>query len=89
MFPTQKGFFSSQGQFLSLNQHFGDRVIGFFSFNSDDRKVKKILTPLTQGKLYLTIHSQGDIELDIRSFRIDYKDHFYLSPIRLKSKKRS
>jgi hypothetical protein len=88
IFPTQKGFFSSQEQFLSLSQHFEDRVIGFFSFNPDERKHKKILTPLTQGKLYLSIHSQGDIELDIRSFRIDYKDHFYLSPIRLKSWKR-
>ncbi|MCK4932706.1 MAG: hypothetical protein KAT01_11100 [Candidatus Aminicenantes bacterium] len=85
IFPTQKGFFSSQKQYLSLNQHFCDRVIGFFSFNPDERRAKKILAPLTQGKLYLSIHSQGDDTLDIRSFRIDYKDRFYLSPIRLKS----
>ncbi len=84
IFPTQKGFFSSQKQYLSLNQHFCDRVIGFFSFNPDERRAKKILAPLTQGKLYLSIHSQGDDTLDIRSFRIDYKDRFYLSPIRLK-----
>jgi hypothetical protein len=85
IFPTQKGFFSSQEQFLSLNQHLGDRVIGFFSFNPDERKANKILTPFTQGKLYLSIHSQGDTTLDIRSYRIDYKDRFYLSPIRHKS----
>ncbi|MEE9500579.1 MAG: hypothetical protein V3V48_00755 [Candidatus Aminicenantaceae bacterium] len=85
IFPTQKGFFFSQKQYLSLNQHFCDRVIGFFSFNPDERRAKKILAPLTQGKLYLSIHSQGDDTLDIRSFRIDYKDRFYLSPIRLKS----
>ncbi|NOR11633.1 MAG: hypothetical protein GQ545_00065 [Candidatus Aminicenantes bacterium] len=85
IFPTQKGFFSSQKQYLSLNQHFCDRVIGFFSFNPDERRAKKILAPLTQGKLYLSIHSQDDDTLDIRSFRIDYKDRFYLSPIRLKS----
>lgn len=85
IFPTQKGFFSSQEQFLSLNQHFGDRVIGFFSFNPDERNAKKILAPLTQGKLYLSIHSQDDNTLDIRSFRIDYKDRFYLFPIRHKS----
>ncbi len=85
IFPTQKGFFSSQKQYLSLNQHFCDRVIGFFSFNPDERRAKKILAPLTQGKLYLSIHSQDDDTLDIRSFRIDYKDRFYLSSIRLKS----
>jgi hypothetical protein len=85
IFPTQKGFFSSQEQYLSLNQHFGDRVIGFFSFNPDERKTKKILKPLTHGKLYLSIHAQGDATLDIRSYRIDYKYRFYLSPIRLKS----
>jgi hypothetical protein len=85
IFPTQKGFFSSQEQYISLNQHFSDRVIGFFSFNPDERKAKKILAPLTQGKLYLSIHSQGDDALDIRSYRIDYKDRFFLSPIRLKS----
>ncbi len=85
IFPTQKGFFSSHEQYISLNQHFSDRVIGFFSFNPDERKAKKILAPLSQGKLYLSIHSQGDNALDIRSYRIDYKDRFYLSPIRLKS----
>jgi len=85
IFPTQKGFFSSQEQFLSLNQHFADRVIGFFSFNPDERKAKKILSPLTQGKLYLSIHSQSENALDIRSYRIDFKENFYLSPIRLKS----
>jgi len=85
IFPTQKGFFSSQKQYLSLNQHFCDRVIGFFSFNPDEQRAKKILAPLTQGKLYLSIHSQDDDTLDIRSFRIDYKDRFYLSSIRLKS----
>jgi hypothetical protein len=85
IFPTQKGFFSSQKQYISLNQHFSDRVIGFFSFNSNEQKAKKVLAPLTQGKLYLSIHSQGDDALDIQSYMIDYKDRFYLSPIRLKS----
>jgi hypothetical protein len=85
IFPTQKGFFATEEQFLSLNQHFENRVIGFFSFNPDERKAKKILAPLTQGKLYLCIHSMDEKALDIRSYRIDYKDLFYLSPIRLKS----
>jgi hypothetical protein len=83
--PTQKGFFSSQEQYLSLNQHFGDRVIGFFSFNPEKKKAKKILAPITQGKLYLSINSQGGDSLDIRSYRIDFQDQFFLSPIRLKS----
>jgi hypothetical protein len=85
IFATQKGFFTSQDQFLSLNRHFGDRVLGFFSFNPDERKAKKILTPFAQGKLYLSIHSQADAKLDIQTYRIDYKDHFYLSPLRLKT----
>ena len=85
IFPTQKGFFSSQEKFLSLNQHFGDRVIGFFSFNPDERKASKILIPLAQGKLYLSIHTKGENTLDIQPFQIDYKDRFFLSRIRLKS----
>ena len=85
IFPTQKGFFSSKEHFLVLNQNLENRVIGFFSFNPDEQKAQKILTPLTQGKLYLSIHSEGDATLDIRSYRIDYKDRFFLSPIRLKS----
>ncbi len=88
IFPTQKGFFSSKEQYISLSQHFGDRVIGFFSFSPDERKANKILSPLTQGKLYLNIQSQGENGLDIRSFKIDFEDRFYLSPIRLKSWKR-
>jgi hypothetical protein len=83
--PTQKGFFSSQEHYISLNQHFGDRVIGFFSFDPDDQKTRKILIPLTQGKLYLNIKPQEENKLDIRSFKIDFKDRFFLSPIRLKS----
>lgn len=84
-FPTQKGFFPSQEKFLSLNQHFGDRVIGFFSFNPDERKIDKILIPIAQGMLYLSIHTKGDDTLDIQPFRIDFKDRFFLSRIRLKS----
>ena len=85
IFPTQRGFFSSQKHYISLNEHFGDRVIGFFSFDPDERKEKKILTPLAQGKLFMSIHARGDGGLNIRPYRIDYKDRFFLSPIRLKS----
>jgi hypothetical protein len=85
IFPTQKGFFSSREKFLSLNQHFGDRVIGFFSFNPDERKISKILTPIAQGMLHLSIHTKDDDTLDIQPFRIDFKDQFFLSRIRLKS----
>lgn len=88
IFPTQKGFFSSQKQYLSLNQLFGDRVIGFFSFEPEEGKTKKILVPLTQGKLYMSIFPQNNGALDIRSYRLDYKDRFFLLPIRLKTSKR-
>jgi hypothetical protein len=85
IFPTHRGFFSSQEQYIALNRHFGDRVIGFFSFNPDERKVNKILGPLAQGKLYLRINTQGDDTLDIQPFRIDFEDRFFLSPIRRKT----
>ena len=85
VFPTQKGFFTSPEQFLTLNGHFNDRVIGFFSFNPGEGKAQKILVPLAQGKLYLSIHTRDEKGLDIESFRIDFKDQFFLSPIPLKS----
>ncbi len=84
IFPTQKGFFPSQEKFLSLNQHFGDRVIGFFSFNPDERKTRKILIPIAQGKLYLSIQTKGGDTLEIQPFRVDFKGRFFLSRIRLK-----
>jgi hypothetical protein len=85
IFPTQKGFFASPEQLLTLNEHFNDRVIGFFSLNPGESKAQKILMPLAQGKLYLSIQTRDEKGLDIQPFRIDFKDQFFLSRIRLKS----
>jgi hypothetical protein len=70
---------------MSLERHFGYRVIGFFSFNPAEERAEKILKPFAQGKLYLSIISQDNDAMDIRSSRVDFKDRFYLTPIRLKS----
>ncbi len=84
IFPTQKGFFSNLEHYLSLSHHFENRVIGFFAFNTDERKIRKILAPIGQGKLYLSLHPQEGGTLDIRPYRIDFQGQFYLCPIRLK-----
>jgi len=84
-FPTKKGYFSSLEEYMSLDRHFGYRVIGFFSFNPDEGKIRKILKPIAQGKLYLSIVTQDSGTMDFQSYRIDFEDRFFLSPVRLKS----
>jgi hypothetical protein len=84
IFPTKKEFFSNLEHYLSLNHHFENRIIGFFAFNPDERKARKILAPIGQGKLYLSLHPQEGGVLDIRPYRIDFQGQFYLCPIRLK-----
>lgn len=82
--PTQRGFFPSLEKYISLNTFLDDRIIGFFSFNPDDRTIRKILAPFAQGKLFLDITPRDGQKLDIKSYTIDFDERFNLSPIKLK-----
>lgn len=87
IFPTLKGFFPSREKYFAMNELFEEKIIGFYSFTKDEKKIKKILTPFTHGKLFLQIRLNKNKKMTIKSYVIEYEDEFFLSPIHLKSKK--
>lgn len=82
--PTKNGFFSSYENYLALDKHFQGSLVGFFTFKSNEKKIKKILSPFAFGQLLLNIHSTKKNKMTIKSFVIDYKKAFFLSPVDLK-----
>lgn len=86
-FVTGRGFFSSPEEYIRLSHHFEERILGFFTFSRDDRRVQKVLSPLSCGKLLLRIETTDPPKMKIRAWIIDFDKDFYLSPIRLKSSK--
>lgn len=82
--PTLKGFFPSIEKYFVMNQLFDDKLLGFFSFEPDEKKIKKILAPFACGKLFLRIHLNKSKKMTIKPFIINYEKDFFLSPILLK-----
>ncbi len=85
IFPSAKSFSFSLKKFLLLNEIFNDKVIGFFSFQDDEKKKRKIMTPFATGKLYLEVKFNKENALDFLPFVIEYKDAFCLTPIHFNS----
>ena len=86
IFPALKGFSSFPQKYFELDKIFEGRLIGFFSMKPEERRIKKILAPFAYGKLFLKVHRK-EKKVAIGSFLIDYKEGFYLSPIRWKGAK--
>ena len=84
VFPTRKGFYTSLENYFTLDEHFGGKLIGFFTFEADEKKKKKILLPFAYGQLFLDIRLTQKKKMTIKSYVIDYKKEFFLSPIDLK-----
>ena len=84
IFATKKGFYSSLENYFALDKHFGGKLIGFFAYGADEKKIKKILLPFALGQLFLNIHSTQKKKMTIKSYIIDYKKNFFLSPVDLK-----
>lgn len=82
---TQRSFFSSEKKFLSLNKQLDHRILGFYSFKTDQRKIKKILAPFAYGKVFLRISIDKKGRLEIKPFVIEHEKNFYLSPIKFRS----
>ncbi|UCC40443.1 MAG: hypothetical protein JSV96_03055 [Candidatus Aminicenantes bacterium] len=87
IFPTPKGFFPSRETFFTMNEFFKEKILGFYSFAKDEKKIKKILAPFTHGKLFLEIRLDKKRKMTIKSYIIDYENEFFLSAIQLKSNK--
>lgn len=83
-FSCGKGFFPSLKDFILLNQLFEDKILGFFSFYSEEKKVKKILAPIACGKLFLEIQKDKKKGMTIKPFIIEFNNEFILSPLQLR-----
>ena len=84
IFATQKGFYSSLKNYFALDKHFGGKLIGFFAYGADAKRIKKILLPFAFGQLFLNIHPTKKKKMTIKSYIIDYKRDFFLSPVDLR-----
>jgi hypothetical protein len=85
IFPSLPGFFPSLKKYHELDQLFNGKLLGFFSFNPDEKKLKKILAPFACGKLFLEISSNQQKKMTIKSYVIEYENEFFLLPVGLKS----
>lgn len=83
--PSQKGFYSSRQNYFELSKKIEDKILGFYSFHITENKLKKILTPLGYGKIFLRLDRDNPDQLDIEPFAIEHDQDFFLLPIILKS----
>lgn len=74
-------------QHLHLIQSFEDRIIGFFSFKPTAAKRKKILAPLTAGKIFLEIVRNNTGRLTYKGYLVEFDKKFFLSPLSVKREK--
>ena len=85
IFPSLPGFFPSLKKYHELDQLFNGKLLGFFSFRPDEKKIKKILAPFAYGKLFLEINLNQQKKMSIKSYVIDYENKFFLLPVKLTS----
>jgi len=83
--PSLKGFFPSLKKYQELDEFYEGKVLGFFSFHPDEKKIKKILAPFAYQKLFLEINLNTQKKIAIKPHVIDYDKEFFLVPIKLKN----
>lgn len=83
--PSQQGFPPSLEMYFELKKDMEDKILGFYSFQANERKQKKILAPIFYGKIFLLIELDKADRLEIKPFVIEYDKDFFLQPIKLKS----
>ena len=82
---SPKGFFSSPQKYFNLKQKLEDKILGFYSFQTNEKQLKKILTPFAYGKIFLRLDLDKSDQLEIKPFVIEHDQGFFLQPINLKS----
>ena len=85
--PSLKGFFPSLKKYQELDEFLEGKLLGFFSFQPDEKKIKKILAPFAYQKLFLEINLNTQKEMAIKPHVIDYDKEFFLVSIKLKNSK--
>ena len=79
---TKRGFFPSLEKFYAVNDLLKGTVIGFYTFKPEKKKTEKILAPFAMGKLFLELYSSKSKGLELKPFRVEYDNKFYLSPLK-------
>jgi len=82
VFPYDEVLSLTDKAFAQIDQHFDDRVIGFYVFSSDEKITRKILAPFSVGKIVLKLCVDENKGLLLDPFFIDYDGKFYLKPIK-------
>jgi hypothetical protein len=85
IFPSQKGFFSSLEEYFAIKQKLDDKILGFYSFQMSESKLKKILSPAAYGKVCLRFDRNKKARWIVKSYVIEHEKDFFLLPIDLKS----
>lgn len=83
IFPTQKGFFSSLENYIAVDKHFEGKLVGFYTFQPAEKKMKKILKPFAFGQLFLEVRTTQKKKMEIKSYLIEYEKGFFLIPVEL------
>ncbi len=82
---SPSGFSRTLRKYFSLSQILNHQILGFYSFRTNENKIKKLLCPLACGKIFLRLDLGENGQLDIKPFIIEYDKVFFLSPLELKS----
>ncbi len=82
IFSCSINFPGSIEKHIQLNKIFEDKLIGFFSFNTDDKKKKTLLAPFFTGKLFLEIKSDKQKTPSIIPYVIEYENEFFLKELK-------
>ena len=85
IFPSRKGFFSSAKEYFAMKEKLDDRILGFYTFQTTDSKLKKILSPMAYGKVFMRFDRNKKDRWVIKSFFIEQEKDFFLLPINIKS----
>jgi hypothetical protein len=80
---SMPGFFPSLKKYHELENLYQGKLLGFYSFRPDEKKINKILGPYACGKLLLKIQLNPQKKISIKPFVIDYKNNFFLLPVKL------
>jgi hypothetical protein len=86
IFPSPTGFFPSAQKYFSLSEILGHQILGFYSFKTNESKLKKILSPLAYRKVFLRLELDKKGQIEMEPFIIEYEKDFFLSPLKLESK---
>lgn len=79
--PSSEGFFSSTDKFIQKADFLGEKLLGFYSFQMNSIKEKKILTPAACGLILIEISFFKE-KIQLHSFYIDFDGFFFLRPIK-------